>query len=75
MFVGTRGFVCNVLSVEWSTDVVLFSEVGDLGRLRLSGYSLDNFAFGVMCSWAWSCVFVSPPRCNTPVPQPLSVEA
>jgi len=32
MFVGTRG---NILSHEWSTDVVLFSEVGGLGRYVL----------------------------------------
>jgi len=49
MFVDTRGLVCNVLSVEWSTNVVLFSEVGGLGRFRLFGYSLDDFACGVMC--------------------------
>jgi len=75
MFVGTKGLVCNVLSVEWSTDVVFFSEVGGLNRFRLSNYSLDDFACGVMCRRAWPCGFISPPRCSTPVPQSLSVEA
>jgi len=36
MFVGIRGIVCNILSLEWSTDVVLFSKVGGLGRYVLS---------------------------------------
>jgi len=36
MFVGTRGLVCDILSLEWSTDDVLSSKVGSLGRYVLS---------------------------------------
>jgi len=31
----TSGLVCNILSLEWSTHVVLFSEVGGLGHYVL----------------------------------------
>ena len=46
MIVGTRGLVCNILNLEWSTDVVLSSEVGGLGHLCLSSYSFDNYLRG-----------------------------
>jgi len=36
VFVGTRGLVCNILSLEWSIDDILFSEVGDLGCYVIS---------------------------------------
>jgi len=35
MFVGTRDLVCNILSLEWSTYVILSSEVSDLGHYML----------------------------------------
>jgi len=36
MLVGARGLVCSILSLEWSTNVVLISEVSGLGRYVLS---------------------------------------
>jgi len=48
MIVGTGDLVCNILSLEWSTNVILSSEVGGLGRLRLFGYSFDNYLRGYM---------------------------
>jgi len=36
MFVGTDGLACDILSLEWSTNDVLSSEVGGLGRYVLS---------------------------------------
>jgi len=42
MIIGTKGLICNILSLEWSTNVFLSSKVGGLGRLCLSSYSFDN---------------------------------
>jgi len=67
MIVGLRGFVCNILSLEWSPDVVLSFEVGDLGRLCLSVDLFDNClrACGALCRRIYPCSFVRPPRFST----------
>jgi len=48
MIVGTMDLVCNILSLEWSTNVVMYSEVVGLGHLPLSGYSFANCLRGYM---------------------------
>jgi len=36
MLIGAKGLVCGILSLEWSTNVILISEVSGLGRHVLS---------------------------------------
>jgi len=69
VFYGSRGLVCNFLSLVSSTGCALSFEVGGLDHyvFLITGYLVDNFICRVMCRRAWSCGYLGLPRCSTPV--------